>query len=120
MKKTEAEITTTYLAGMFRVMRFGATEAHGLGVLIQYNFLREQGAFVFDEAARKFKVDPAKFKSAVRELARRLLVLEGDGNYEAVKDFVARYGRLDDLTKAVIGTLKDIPVDIAPVFKTSY
>lgn len=119
-KARENEIYTTYLAGMFRVMRFGATEAHGLGVLIQYNFLREQGAFLFDETARRFKVDFAKITGAVRELARRLLVLEGDGNYDAAKTFVARYGRLDDLTKAVIDTLKDIPVDIAPVFKTSY
>lgn len=119
-KDRENEIYTTYLAGMFRVMRFGATEAHGLGVLIQYNFLREKGAFVHDPAARKFKVDLTKIKAAVRDLARQFLVLEGDGNYEAVKAFVARYGKVDDVTKAMIATLEDIPVDIAPIFRTEY
>lgn len=101
-------------------MRFGATEAHGLGVLIQYNFLREKGAFVHDPAARKFKVDLTKIKAAVRDLARQFLVLEGDGNYEAAKAFVAGYGKVDDVTKAMIVTLEDIPVDIAPIFRTSY
>ena len=119
-KDREDEIYTTYLAGMFRVMRFGATEAHGLGVLLQYNFLREKGGFVYDPAARKFKVDFGKIKDAVRALARELLVLEGDGDYAAVQAFVARYGKVDDITKAVLETLEDIPVDIAPVFRTSY
>ena len=119
-KEREAEIYATYLAGMFRVMRFGATEAHGLGVLIQYNFLREKGAFVYDPASRKFKVDGGKIREAVRGLAREFLVLEGDGNYEAARAFVSRYGRVDEITKAVIETLKDIPVDIAPVFRMSY
>ncbi len=119
-KGRENEIYTTYLAGMFRVMRFGATEAHGLGVLIQYNYLREKGAFVFDPASRKFRVDLTKIKAAVQDLARQFLVLEGDGNYDAVKAFKDKYGALDDITKAVIETLKDIPVDIAPIFRTSY
>jgi hypothetical protein len=119
-KDRENEIYTTYLAGMFRVMRFGATEAHGLGVLIQYNFLREKGAFVHDPATGTFKVDLTKIKPAVRDLARQFLVLEGDGNYDAVKAFVARYGRVDDITRAMIERLKDIPVDIAPIFRASY
>jgi hypothetical protein len=119
-KDRENEIYTTYLAGMFRVMRFGATEAHGLGVLIQYNFLREKGAFVHDPAAGTFKVDLTKIKPAVRDLARQFLVLEGDGNYDAVKAFVARYGRVDDITRVMIERLKDIPVDIAPIFRASY
>jgi len=119
-KDRENEIYTTYLAGMFRVMRFGATEAHGLGVLIQYNFLREKGAFVHDPAAGTFKVDLTKIKPAVRDLARQFLVLDGDGNYDAVKAFVARYGRVDDITRVMIERLKDIPVDIAPIFRASY
>jgi hypothetical protein len=119
-KDREPEIYTTYLAGMFRAMRFGATEAHGLGVLIQFNFMREQGAFVYDPADRKYRVDPGKIKDAVRELAARFLILEGDGNYENVQSFIARYRTMDHATKERIEKLKDLPVDIAPIFKTSY
>jgi len=119
-KEREAEIYTTYLAGMFRSMRFGTTEAHGLGVLIQWNFLREKGAFVQDIATGQFRVDPAKIKGAVAELARALLILEGDGDYAAARAFVDRYGKMDEATKRTIGGLADIPVDIAPLFRPSY
>ena len=105
---------------MFRSMRFGATEAHGLGVLLQFNFLREKGAFVYDAATMKFKLDFGKIQAAVRELARQLLILEGDGNYDNVRKFIDRYGKMDDITKQMIEKLADIPVDIAPIFKTSY
>ena len=119
-KEKETEIYTTYLAGMFRSMRFGATEAHGLGVLLQFNFLREKGAFVYDAAAMKFKLDFGKIQAAVRDLARQLLILEGDGNYDNVRKFIDRYGKMDEITKQMIEKLADIPVDIAPIFKMSY
>ena len=119
-KEKETEIYTTYLAGMFRSMRFGATEAHGLGVLLQFNFLREKGAFAYDAAAMKFKVDSSKIRDTVRDLARQFLTLEGDGNYDNVRKFIDRYGKMDEITKQMIEKLADIPVDIAPIFKTSY
>jgi hypothetical protein len=119
-KEKEMEIYTTYLAGMFRSMRFGATEAHGLGVLLQFNFLREKGAFVYDAAAMKFRLDSSKIQAAVRDLARQFLILEGDGNYDSVRTFIDRYGKMDDITKQMLEKLADIPVDIAPIFKTSY
>ena len=111
------EAYTTYLAGMFRAMRFGVTEAHGLGTLIQFNYLREKGAFVHDPAAGTFRVDFAKVQDAVRELAARFLVLEGDGDYDQVARFVKQYGRMDALTRETIERLKDIPVDIEPIFR---
>lgn len=114
------EVYTTYLAGMFRAMRFGVTEAHGLGSLIQFNFLREKGAFVHDPATGTFRVDFDKVRDAVRDLAARFLILEGDGDYERVAAFVKQYGRMDDLTRQTIDRLKDIPVDIEPIFHVNY
>jgi len=111
------EVYTTYLAGMFRAMRFGGTEAHGLGTLIQFNYLREKGAFVHDPAAGTFRVDFAKVRDAVRDLAARFLVLEGDGDYDQVARFVKQYGQMDALTRETIEKLKDIPVDIEPIFR---
>ena len=119
-KERQNEIYASYLAGMFRVMRFGATEAHGLGVLLQFNFLREKEAFVFDAATGKFAVDRAKIEGAVRELAARFLILEGDGDYAKAKAFIDRYGVMDEATKSALGALQDIPVDIAPIFRIVY
>ncbi len=113
----EKEIYTTYLAGMFRSMRFGLHEAHGMGTLLQYNFLREQGGFVFDEAIEQFKVDWDKIRSSITKLAQTLLILEGDGSYKNVVQFLERYGHPDALTENMVAKLKDIPVDIAPEYK---
>jgi hypothetical protein len=113
----EQEIYTTFLAGFFRSMRFGVTSAHGLANLMEFNFMKEKGGFTYDEETGKFKVDPAKMKEAVRALARELLILEGDGNYENAAKFVERYGQMDELITKTIDKLQDIPVDIKPIFK---
>jgi hypothetical protein len=119
-KAEEESLYASYLAGMFRSMRFGATEAHGLGVLIQYNFMRENGAFVPDAGTGRLKVDFGKIRGAIRDLAAAFLVIEGDGDYAKAKAFVDKYRTMDDATKTMIETLKDIPVDIYPVFRMSY
>lgn len=113
----EKEIYTTFLAGFFRSMRFGVASAHGLANLIEFNFMKEKGGFTYDEGTGKFKVDLAKMKEAVRALARELLILEGDGNYENAAKFIDRYGKMDEVITKTIDNLKDIPVDIKPIFK---
>ena len=37
---------TTYIAGLFRSMRFGAESAHGIANFIQFRYLFEHGAIV--------------------------------------------------------------------------
>ncbi len=113
----EKEIYTTYLAGMFRSMRFGLHEAHGMGTLLQYNFIREQGGFIYNENSDQFSVDWEKIRDSITKLAQALLILEGDGNYDNVVQFLERYGHPDALTENIVAKLKDIPVDIAPEYK---
>jgi len=112
----EKEIYTTFLAGFFRAMRFGVREAHGLATLVEFNFLKERGAFLYDAQAEKFSVNMNKIREAVKELAAELLILEGDGNYDNAARFLERYGQMDDITKKTIDKLADIPVDIEPIF----
>ncbi len=112
----EKEIYTTFCAGFFRAMRFGVASAHGLATLIEFNFLREKGAVLFDEQTEKFRVNHDKFREAVKELAATLLILEGDGDYENAARFIERYGKMDELTRKMLDKLSDIPVDIEPIF----
>ncbi len=112
----EKEIYTTYLAGIFRSLRFGVGSAHGLATMMEYNFLREKEAFLYDEEAEKFKVNEGKIKEGIKELAQNLLILQGDGDYEKAAAFISRYGQLDELTKKIFEKLEDIPVDIEPKF----
>ncbi len=116
-KEKEREIYITYLSGMFRSIRFGAHEAHGLGTLMQLNYHRETGAFQYDPATRKFRVDLDKIKDSITEMAKKILVLEGDGNYDNAVAFIAKYGVVDSVIQGLLDSLSDIPVDIEPIFK---
>jgi len=113
----EKGIYPTYLAGIFRSVRFGAEEAHGRANLIAFNYILEKGGFVYDEAAQKFAVDDAKIRDAVRQLLADLLLLQAEGNYEGAKKLIETYGEMSENMKKVIAKLKHLPVDIKPVFE---
>ncbi|MDH4271496.1 MAG: peptidase [Candidatus Aminicenantes bacterium] len=116
-REKEREIYTTYLAGMFRSLRFGAASAHGLGTISQLNYLREKGAFLYDPETERFRVNFDTVKPAVRALAAELLTIQGEGNYDKAGQFLAKYGIQDEVIQKMIAKLTDIPVDIEPIFK---
>ena len=115
-KDKATELYTTYVAGIFRSIRFGANEAHGMGFLMQFNFLREKQAIIYDPATDKLKINWDKIRDGIKELAVALLTIEGKGSYDDAAAFIKTYGRMDEVTLKMIQKLKDIPVDIEPVF----
>jgi hypothetical protein len=116
-EEKKREIYTTYLAGMFRSIRFGAHEAHGMATLMQLNFHRETGAFQYNPETMQFSVDLDKIGNSITEMARQILMLEGDGNYQNAAAFIAKYGKVDDVIQNLLDGLTDIPVDIQPIYK---
>ncbi|MBN1464342.1 peptidase, partial [candidate division KSB1 bacterium] len=110
----EESMYASYLGGMFRSIRFGIDEAHGGGVAIQFNFLMEKGTFYVD--AGKLSYDKAKFWPALSELARTLLTLQARGDYDAAAALIDQYRRYTPVMENYIAQLKDVPVDIRPIF----
>lgn len=110
------QLLATYLAGIFRAMRFGTGEAHGQGAAMQYGYLKAKGAFSWDAGSRRYRIDMPRMETAIRDLVRDIVVLQGDGDYAGVKAFMARNAALDDNARAVIASMTAIPVDIAPVY----
>jgi hypothetical protein len=100
---------------LFRGMRFGIGEAHGGGSALQWNWYRERGAIVPAEGGR-FKVDFPKYREAVQALANELLMIEATGDYGRAERLLKKYIVSTPEMEAVISKLKDIPVDIAPIF----
>jgi hypothetical protein len=96
-------------------MRFGIDEAHGRGTAVQWNWLREKGAIV-PEADGTFRVDMAQMGPAIRSLATELLTLQATGDYARAQRLLTKYGVTNPEIEGVIAKLKDIPVDITPVF----
>lgn len=110
------ELYATFLTGIFRAMRFGIEEAHGQGAAMQYGYLKAKGAFAWDAKAGRYRVDNAKFETGLRDLLRDMIVLQGNGDYDGVKAFMAKWAVLDDHARAVIASMRSIPVDIVPVY----
>jgi hypothetical protein len=110
----ERKLYTSFLASAFRTLRFGLHEAHGKGMALQFNYLREKGAFA-PASDGTFAVDFAKIKRAVRDLDHDLLTLEATGDYAGAKAMLDRLGKLTPELESAIARLRDIPTDIDPV-----
>jgi hypothetical protein len=102
----------TYMAGIFRSIRFGASSAHGVANLARFNFFKERGAFSRDSKSGLYKVDLQKMAAANHELTAMYLKLQGDGDYEGARAFLAKYAVVDAQLQADLDRLKDIPTDI--------
>ena len=105
----------TYLAGLFRSARFGLHEAHGRGVVAQFNYLLAKGALETDGAAR-FRTVPARFPGAIRELLAEILALQAAGDYAGTARFLDTHGRATPELASAIDRLGGVPVDVRPVF----
>jgi peptidase M49-like protein len=103
----------SFLASLFRSIRFGASSAHGRANVAAFNFLAERGAFARG-ADGKYRVDYPKMEQGMTALARTILVLQGDGDYAGVGAFQERYGQIGAQLRADLDRLntRGIPVDI--------
>jgi hypothetical protein len=105
---------TTFLAGIFRSVRFGAASAHGIANTLRFNFFAEQGAFSVDEGTKSYRVVPEKMASAVAALSEKILRLQGDGDYAGTVKFVAEMGSIPAALQADLDRVNaaGIPVDV--------
>ncbi len=104
---------TTFLTGIFRSVRFGASSAHGKANMVRFNYFAEQGAFTRNEQGL-YKVNVAEMTAAIDSLSELILTLQGNGDYDGVAQLVAKSGVINhDLAQdlASLETAK-IPVDI--------
>lgn len=115
-KRLERTIYTTFLASVFRSVRFGVKEAHGRGIALQFNYLTDEGAFKFDERTKTFSVVPSRIKEAVRKLTGEILTLEAEGSYEKAKAMLEKYAVVRAPMQGALDRLKGVPVDIEPSF----
>ena len=104
----------TFLASIFRSIRFGAASAHGRANVVRFNFFRSLDAFSRDEATGTYRVDFDKMQAAVDSLSRRILTFQGDGDYQGVVEFMHEMGVVGPQLQADLDRLGEagIPVDI--------
>ena len=104
----------TFMAGIFRSIRFGAASAHGKANMVRFNFFEEQGAFVRDPESGTYRVDAERMTVAMTELSRLLLTLQGNGDYDGARELTETKGVIGEQLQADLDRLAraGIPVDI--------
>ena len=115
-RSMEQQMYATFLASIFRSVRFGLTEAHAKGIAMQFNYLVDEGGITVNESAGTFSVNEAKIKEAVRKLTHDLLTLEAEGSYDKTKAMLDKYVTVRPSMQKALDKLGDVPVDIEPRF----
>jgi hypothetical protein len=115
-RSMEKQMYVTYLAGIFRSVRFGIHEAHGQGMAMQFNYLMDEGAIVYSEASGVFSADVEKFKAGVKKLTGEIMTLQAQGNYDGARLMLIRYAVIRPSLQRTLDRLAHLPVDIEPQF----
>ena len=105
------EYYTTFIASIFRSVRFGAGDAHGVANMVRFNYFKEHGAFErLDDGT--YKVDYEDMHQAVKDLSNLILTLQGNGDYEGVSQLVKEKGKIGPQLQKDLDRLHHIPVDV--------
>ena len=117
-KKFEQTMYTTFLASIFRSIRFGLNEAHGRGVAIQLNYFLDHGG-VTVAADGTFAVNASRIKQNVIDLTRDIMTMEATGAYVDAKQMLEKMAVVRPPVRRVLDRLASVPVDIEPRFVTA-
>src|SRR5690606_22459770 len=113
LEGSEVDYITTFMAGIFWSVHFGASSAHGVANMIRFNYFLEQGAFQRQENGT-YRADYEKMKAAADSLSRLILTLQGNGDYAGVAKLVEEKGRIPAQLQSDLDRLGEagIPVDV--------
>ncbi|PIF05167.1 MAG: Zn-dependent hydrolase [Draconibacterium sp.] len=104
----------TFMAGIFRSVRFGAASAHGKANMIRFYYFQEKGAFERDDATGTYRVNFEKMKEAMLSLSDLILTIQGDGDYVGAGKLIEEKGFIRDALQNDLDKIGEagIPVDI--------
>ena len=109
------EFYVSYVAGIFRTVRFGTGEAHGRAEMMEFNYLCDRNAIARDASGR-YAVDFSKMPDAIASLAKELLEIEATGDRTRAENWFKKYDTMPAELKSALVAAKSVPVDIDPVF----
>ncbi len=104
----------TFMASIFRSIRFGAASSHGKANMIRFYYFQETGAFTRDSVSGTYRIHFERMKESISELGQLILTIQGDGNYEEARALVEEKGSIRSELQLDLDRLKNlnIPVDI--------
>ena len=113
-KEKLEEYYASYLAGIFRTIRFGVAEAHGQAEMMEFNYLSERGA-VKRQSSGKYAIDYAAMPGAIADLAKELLEIEATGDRGRAESWFKKYDVMPAELQVALKAASQVPVDVDPV-----
>ena len=103
----------TFMADIIRSVRFGASNSQAISNLIIYNYFKENKAFTINDNG-KYSIDLKKMKEATVNLSQKILIIQGNGDYEEASKLIEKYGRINSGLQESLDNIANagIPVDV--------
>ena len=108
------EYYASYVAGIFRTLRFGTGEAHGRAEMMEFNYLQENGALAMTNG--RYAIDYNRIPAVLEQLCKRLLDFEDAGDRSGAEAWLTKYDRIPPELQKALAATSGIPVDVDPVF----
>ncbi len=110
------EYYASYVAGIFRTLRFGTGEAHGRAQMMEFNYLSHEKAITRDPVTGRYVIDYVRMAPALERVAKELLEIEATGDRGRAENWFKRYESMPEHLKSALENTQDIPIDIDPIF----
>ncbi len=107
---------TTFMASIFRSIRFGTSSAHGKANMIRFNYFKKLGVFNRSEDGT-YKIDYDKMIEAMNSLSSHILKLQGNGDYLEVSTFVEEETKIGEDLQSDLERLSNLGIPVDVVFK---
>jgi hypothetical protein len=115
-KERLEEFYSSFVAGIFRTVRFSIAESHGRAEMMEFNYLSEKNSISRDGATGRYKIDFQQMPAAIASLAKELLEIEATGDRARAEAFMNKYDKMPPDLRASLQSVSNVPVDIDPVF----
>jgi hypothetical protein len=115
-KERLEEFYSSYVAGIFRTVRFSIAEPHGRAEMMEFNYLSEKNAISLDGATGRYKIDFHQMPTAIASLAKELLEIEATGDRARAESFLNKYDKMPSDLRTSLQSVTHVPVDVDPVF----
>jgi hypothetical protein len=115
-KEKQNAVYASYVAGIFRTIRFGIAEAHGAAEMMEFNYLAEQGAIRREPASGLYEINFERMPASIASLAKELLEQEATGDRGRAERWFKKYAVMPPELSGALAKASDIPVDVDPEF----
>lgn len=107
----------TFMAGLFRSVRFGVASSHGKANMLEFYYLQENGAFNRNPETGRYSVNFDKMQAAINSLAAKILRIQGDGDKPAAEAWIKEKTVLTESLKADLAKINQAGIAVDIVFE---